>query len=141
MNQELYLFTISLFYVWLYTRKTGWSVGGIVTPGVLVLMRRSPYIILYMLIIGVLIAFPLDLLTRRYAVFGKERICIAFLLSASAMILMEVLFPGSVNWFGWIIPGLIAADIQRQGLNATLSGVSAISIVSLLTWNVILWIF
>ena len=33
-------------------------------------------------------------------------------------------------WLGWVVPGLVGADMQRQGAMPTLTGVVTLSIVT-----------
>ena len=39
-------------------------------------------------------------------------------------------FVQPLPWLGWVIPGLIAADMQRQGVLETLSALTAVSVLT-----------
>ena len=43
-------------------------------------------------------------------------------------------------WLGWVVPGLIGADIQRQGLNTTLTAVVSVSIATVMGVGLLQWV-
>ncbi|HOO63362.1 MAG TPA: poly-gamma-glutamate biosynthesis protein PgsC/CapC [Synergistaceae bacterium] len=131
MNREMLLFLISLLLGWFYYRRTGWSAGGLVTPGFLVLHRNDPEGVLLLLLLGVLLTFPLEYLVRRFRLFGRERMFAACVLSLGALALYSRGFPLSLHWYGWIIPGLVGAECQRQGIVPTLLSLASVGGASL----------
>jgi len=117
-----------------WSRRTGWNCGGLITPGLLALYSDTPLNCLYSILSGVLLAPILGLIVRYGRFYGRERVGAAMLLALAARCLWVYLLPsvGGVIplWLGWVVPGLIAADIQRQGLRITLAGVVSTSIAA-----------
>jgi len=130
-----------------WSRRTGWNCGGLITPGILAIHADMPLSCLYSLLAGVVLAPVLELLVRRWRLYGRERVGVAMLLALTARCLWVYLFPsmgGSVPlWLGWAVPGLIAADIQRQGLFITLAGAisAAVSAVFASSLIAVCWIY
>ena len=122
MTHEMGLFFLALLFSGIYSSRTGWGAGGVVTPGFLALHASRPLLLAAMLGGGVLLALPLEVLVRRFALFGRERLTVALLLSVGTLGVLEGLFAVPLPWYGWVSPGLVAADCQRQGALGTLGG-------------------
>lgn len=121
---------IGIFIGLIWSRKTGWSCGGVVTPGLLALYAHDWRGILGTLTLGILLSIPLKMLTQRWSLYGRERIGTAMLLALAARFFLgSVLFLNG-HWIGWVIPGLIAADTDYQGIGMTLCGVLSCSVVT-----------
>lgn len=101
-------------------RRTGWSCGGIITPGLLALCT-NPADALLMLAVGVALTPVLGVLSRLLGLYGRERTSAAMLLSLCVR-LASLPFTASPLTMGWVLPGLIAADSQRQGVLMTVCG-------------------
>jgi len=43
-------------------------------------------------------------------------------------------------WLGWVVPGLIGADIQRQGAVTTLTAVVAVSAATAMSVQLLQWV-
>ncbi len=131
MNREMLLFLLSLLLGWFYYRRTGWSAGGMVTPGFLVLHRNDLAGAFLLVLLGVLLAIPLEYMVRRFRLFGRERMFAACVLSLGMLALLNQVFPLSLHWYGWIIPGLAGAECQRQGILPTLLSLASVGGASL----------
>lgn len=119
MVQNLYTETVLLGVLisLLYTEVTGFS-AGLVVPGYLVLSLHSPV----RLIITLLVAIAAVLLCRGMAhwliLYGRRRftalLCLTFVLG----LLLDIwkVVPGAVGVIGVIIPGVIAREMDRQGI-------------------------
>ena len=109
-----------------WSRRTGWNCGGLITPGILAIHADMPLSCLYALLAGILLAPVLDIIVQRWSLYGRERIGAAMLLALAARSLCMYLLPSMgvavPLWLGWVVPGLLAADIQRQGIYITLAG-------------------
>lgn len=117
---------IALFY----SRRTGWSVGGLVTPGLLAVQAASPMNFAGALLLALVFAAILRPLVKIFGLFGRERVGAALLIA----ILFRLIFHGRLGtdifWFGWVAPGLIAADIERQGVPMTFAAVISASVAT-----------
>ncbi|MGI6075779.1 MAG: poly-gamma-glutamate biosynthesis protein PgsC/CapC [Pyramidobacter sp.] len=120
---------IGIFFSLIYEWRTGYGTGGLVSAGMLALSLYSPLRVLVCVATALLIWPVLAYPVRRYGIHGRARIGFAMLL-ALAVRLVSGRFIQPVPWVGWIIPGLIAADIQRQGPLETLCGLVSVSVLT-----------
>ena len=75
----------------------------------------------------------LELLVRFSGVYGRQRLAAAMLI-ALAIRYPVVSFGGEVSlWLGWVVPGLVGADMQRQGVLTTLAGALAVGSAAAMT--------
>lgn len=125
MNYEL-LF-IGLLIALLFISLTGYYPGGIIVPGYLILFIDQPLRLVGTIIASLIALVCFKIIAEQTILFGRRRfvfmiLCggvISFLLS----IILPQLFPGSIEFrvIGWVIPGLIANHLERQGILQTLS--------------------
>jgi poly-gamma-glutamate biosynthesis protein PgsC/CapC len=119
-----------------FTALTGVYPGGIIVPSYLVLFVQEP-----LRIVGTLIAALLAMAVYRLAsgwliLFGRRRF--VFLIMAGGMLafvghqLLPVLFPVSLEFrvIGWVIPGLIASHLERQGIVVTTAALVTVTVVT-----------
>ncbi|NJD20265.1 MAG: poly-gamma-glutamate biosynthesis protein PgsC [Gemmatimonadetes bacterium] len=112
---------LSLALAW----ATGVYPGGIIVPSYLVLFLREPERIVGTLVAALLTMAAYRLSARWLILFGRRRF--AFLVLAGALWaaagggILPFLFPASVEFrvIGWVIPGLIAHHMERQGAIVT----------------------
>lgn len=124
-----------------YSRRTGWSAGGLVTPGLLAVQAPAPLSFVGTLLMALLFAAILRLLTKIFSLYGRERVGAALLIA----IIFRLLFRGRLGvdafWIGWIAPGLIAADIERQGVLMTLSAAISVSIATAMAASLVFFVW
>lgn len=128
--QPEWVIGIAIAFSIFYTRKTGFSCGGIITPGLLALHIGDPARCAMALGVGVLLSAVLEGLVRLTGVYGRERLALSLLLALAARLIFQAFLPLPSPWLGWVVPGLVAADIQRQGLAGTLSGAVSVSVAA-----------
>lgn len=122
---------LGLFLGLVWTRRTGWGCGGIITPGLLALYAGEPVRAAAILAVGVLLTPFLAAVSRLFGLYGRERIGTAMLLALGAGVLLSLVdLPFETHWVGWVVPGLIAADADRQGLAMTLAGTVSCAVVT-----------
>lgn len=115
-----------------YYRQTGWACGGIITPGVAALYIHDPRALGISLAAGLVTALLLEGLVRVVGIYGRQRLAAALLI-ALALRYPVVGFSGEASlWLGWVVPGLIGADMQRQGAVDTLAAVVSVSLAAAL---------
>lgn len=117
---------VSLFY----SRRTGWSTGGLVTPGLLALQAADPLYFSGSLALAALFAVILRPLAHALSLYGRERVGAALLLAISFRLLFRGDFGVDAFWIGWIALGLVAADMERQGLAQTLAATVSASLAT-----------
>lgn len=126
------LFFCGLLLALLFIAVTGYYPGGIIVPGYLVLYADQPLRITGTIIAGLLAFFIYRLASRYLILFGKRRFVFLILISATLSFcfsfLMPFIFPVSseLKMIGWVIPGLIANNFDRQGIIVTFSSMAIV---------------
>ncbi|MCF7935079.1 MAG: poly-gamma-glutamate biosynthesis protein PgsC/CapC [Synergistales bacterium] len=108
-----------------YYARTGWGCGGIITPGFLALSLNAPSTLLLSLGVAAAVALLLRGAVRVLGVFGRQRMALALLLALLLRLGLSLHWAADSLWLGWVIPGLIAADLERQGPVHTIAAASA----------------
>jgi poly-gamma-glutamate biosynthesis protein PgsC/CapC len=129
------LFFTGLLLSLLFVAVTGYFPGGMIVPGYLALYAGQPLRIIGTLV-AALVAFLLYRLASRYLIlFGRRRfvflILSGALLSFGSSVLLPALFPAAIElkMIGWVIPGLIANQFDRQGVTLTVSSMAIVLVV------------
>ncbi|MGD8277044.1 MAG: poly-gamma-glutamate biosynthesis protein PgsC [Gemmatimonadota bacterium] len=105
---------------------TGVYPGGIIVPSYLVLFLSEPERIAGTLAAALLTLGVYLLASRWLILFGRRRFVFLILVGGLWSVLWRTLlpsvFPLSVEFavIGWVIPGLIANQLERQGIAVTL---------------------
>ena len=121
---------VSLFV----TETTGFSPGGVVTAGYLALFALQPVWLAGTLAVALVTWGVVRLLGRWLLLYGRRLFAMHLL---TGMLLGQALMlagRGLTHWdwgisvIGWIIPGLLSRDFDRQGLGPTVA-VTALAVV------------
>lgn len=129
---------IGLLVALLYIGITGWYPGGIIVPSYLVLFVDQPA-----RIAGTLLAALLTLLCFRIAshhliLFGRRRFVFMILVGGIWTLLWLAILPAVLplslefRVIGWVIPGLIANNFERQGVLLTTASLVTVTVVTYL---------
>lgn len=124
-----------------YSRRTGWSAGGLVTPGLLAVQAPSPLNFAGTLLLALLFASILRLLTKIFSLYGRERVGAAMLIAILFRLVFRNRLDADAFWIGWIAPGLIAADIERQGASMTLAATVSVSIATAIVMSLFFFVW
>ena len=131
---------LSIVFSFLSYELLGILSGGIVSAGYLAFYFNQPYRVLTTLLIAVVTCLVVKLLQHWIILFGRRRFMITVLLSIFLAQLIEhsfvflVAIPQDMRIIGYIIPGLIANDMEKQGIFKTIIMVVVIAgIIWLLT--------
>jgi poly-gamma-glutamate biosynthesis protein PgsC/CapC len=123
---------------------TGIYPGGIIVPSYLVLFIDQPARLVGTLVAS-LLTWAVYLVTSRWLIlFGRRRfasmILVGGLWALFGRAILPSVFPASVEFsvIGWVIPGLIANQFERQGVVVT--SASLVLVTVLLGWIGRLWI-
>jgi poly-gamma-glutamate biosynthesis protein PgsC/CapC len=133
---------ISLLFIGL----TGYYPGGIIVPSYLVLFMDQP-----LRIVGTLIAALLTMLCYRMAsryliLFGRRRFVFMILFGGIWTFLWILVFPSifpvsmEFRVIGWVIPGLIANNFERQGIMVTTAALITVTVITYFSGRIILMI-
>jgi poly-gamma-glutamate biosynthesis protein PgsC/CapC len=141
------LFFIGLAITLLFIGLTGFYPGGIIVPAYMVLFIDQPFRLLGTMIIA-LITWGLYRLASRYLIlFGKRRFVFLILAGACGAFLLSYFlprfFPASIELkvIGWVIPGLIASQLEKQGPAITISALAIVLTILFFVGKLFYWIF
>ncbi len=110
-----------------FSETLGLAAGGMVVPGYLALMIHEPLRIVGTLACALLTLGTLKLLSRFMLIYGRRRLVMAvlvgFVFGSLSRDLLLIRFhdtPLDIRTIGFVIPGLIANWMERQGVIQTL---------------------
>ena len=111
----------------IFSETLGLAAGGMVVPGYLSLMIHVPLRIVGTVACALLTLGLLKLLSRYALIYGRRRLVVSVLIGFSFGALSRDLFlvklhgsPVDLRTIGYVIPGLIANWMERQGVIQTL---------------------
>ena len=116
---------LSVILSFLVTDLTGLLTGGMVSAGYLAFYFSEPMRILSTFLLSALIALILRLSREFLILYGRRRFMLSILLSILFVYALEkayfIMSPLSLDLrvIGYIIPGLIANDMEKQGIIRT----------------------
>lgn len=120
----------------IFSETLGIAAGGMVVPGYLALMVHEPMRIAGTILVSLATLGVVKLISRYALVYGRRRIVVAvlvgFIFGAVSRDLLIFHVQGATLEFqtiGFIIPGLIANWMDRQGVVSTLSIMVTTSVV------------
>ncbi len=119
----------------IYYELVGISPGGVVAPAYFSLYIFYPHYILLTICIAIIVFFIINFLSSVTILFGKRRLLIAIITGFCIKYLLESLilnlnYPNyDIHFIGYIIPGLIANEIQKQKLIPTLLSIGIVTIL------------
>ncbi len=109
------------------TETIGLAAGGVVVPGYIALNLHNPDMVLSTIIIALIVYFLLNLISRYILLYGRRllivSIIIGYLLGYLTRIYPRISLE-TVNFdittIGFVVPGLIAYWMHRQGILETI---------------------
>src|SRR5512136_2426920 len=120
----------------LYASITGLYRGGIIVPGYLVLFLDQPARIVGSLIAALLTLLCFRLASRCVILFGRRKFVFMVLVGGIWTLLslrmLPMIFPVSLEFWaiGWVIPGLIANNFERQGVIVTTASLATVTVAT-----------
>jgi poly-gamma-glutamate biosynthesis protein PgsC/CapC len=132
LNPEAYL-VLGVVLGILFMELTDVSPGGLIVPGYLALFRDRPDRIALSLVIALLTVAVLRLAGRFLILFGRRRFALFLLAGFAIRVAAEFLLPmvspafGGLEAIGWLVPGIIASDMDKQGVPKTLLAAGAVA--------------
>lgn len=119
----------------------GLAAGGIVVPGYIALNFHKPWMLLGTLIVSLVTWLCIRIIGRFVFVYGRRRMVLAVLLGFLLGYFSRQLWAGGIGdvrleAIGYIIPGLIANWMERQGVYKTITtvlmGGAAVRLIAIL---------
>jgi poly-gamma-glutamate biosynthesis protein PgsC/CapC len=138
-DHETFCLAFGMLLGMFYYHRTGWACGGIITPGIIAMYIVDPGKIAVSIAAGLLVWILLDGLVRFFSLYGRQRLATAMLIALAVRYPLVSVWGETSLWLGWVVPGLIGADIQRQGVVTTLTAVVAVSIASAISVQLLQW--
>lgn len=125
---------MSVVLGFIFSEFLGIATGGLVSAGYLAFFMGSPLRVASTLAVAVLIYLITRLLQKWVIIYGKRRFMTVILLSIILTWVVEQVTRSGmtgldIRMVGFIIPGLIANDMLRQGVVKTLAATSIVAIV------------
>ena len=126
---------LSVIISFLTTELTGLLTGGMISAGYLAYWFGEPMRIVSTLLMSILIALIIRVSRHFLILYGRRRFMLSILLSIFGVYLVEKSyffvseFSFDMSIIGYIIPGLIASDMEKQGILRTTLALSAVTIV------------
>lgn len=121
----------------LFAEFFGFKAGGLVVPGYFAIFTFQPISILLTLGIAILTYLVMRLVASIVIVYGKRRTALAILTGYALGVAFRSLtgdhlggLGGDYQVIGFIIPGLIALWMDRQGVLETVSSLATVSMVT-----------
>lgn len=139
-DHETFCLAIGMLLGMFYYHKTGWACGGIITPGIVAIYIANPDQLAVSLAAGLVTWILLELLVRQFSLYGRQRLASAMLIALALRYPLVSLLGESSLWLGWVVPGLMGADMQRQGLVPTLAAVAAVSVATAMAVQLLQWV-
>lgn len=142
---EMVTIGIGIVVSLLYSETFGVAPGGIIVPGYLALGMLNPLSLAITLAISLLTFFLVRVLSTVTIVYGRRRTALMILVGFLIGSLVRAGFgvgamaePVEIEVVGYIVPGLIAIWIDRQGAAITFSSAITATVVTrlatLLAW-------
>lgn len=110
------------------TETVGFAAGGIVVPGYVALTLNEPLRVAVTVVVALVTYFLLKLLSHRFLVFGRRMlllgVLVGYLLGYITSLFPKLSIAGGrfdAGVIGYVIPGLIAYWMHRQGVIETLA--------------------
>jgi len=139
-DHETFCLAIGMLLGMFYYHKTGWACGGIITPGIVAIYIANWDKLAVSLAAGFVTWVLLELLVRQFSLYGRQRLASAMLIALALRYPLVSLLGESSLWLGWVVPGLMGADMQRQGLVPTLTAVVAVSVTTAMAVQLLQWV-
>ena len=133
---------ISLFL----TETVGVMAGGIIVPGYFAIHLHNPLMVIITFLISFITYFVVRILSKFMLIYGRRRLILCLLLGFFFGYLLRIIIDYNlviadsdntywinIEYIGYIIPGLIASWMDRQGILRTTSVILIVaSIVNLI---------
>lgn len=125
---------LSIILGFLSQEFLGLASGGLVSAGYLAYYFNSPYRIVSTLAMAILVYLTAKALEHFLFIYGRRRFALCVVLGIIyAWILNEVIVPTGaigldIRIIGYVVPGLIANDMMKQGILKTLAVIIIIAL-------------
>jgi poly-gamma-glutamate biosynthesis protein PgsC/CapC len=120
----------------LFTETVGLAAGGVVVPGYIAMSLQDPVRVLSTVLVALVTYGIVKILSRHILIYGRRLLIVSILLGYLIGYATRLFPPLPMNrsfiditTIGYVIPGLIAYWLNRQGVVETLSAMIIVSVV------------
>lgn len=128
----------------LFYEKQNLVPGGVIVPGYVALTLDRPYLLLSTFAVAIITLFVLRRVAGYIVLFGRRKFSLMMLMSflvawaiqsfvSLALSVSQVASVGPSGIFqviGFIIPGLVANSMERQGITKTMYALTVVSVIT-----------
>jgi poly-gamma-glutamate biosynthesis protein PgsC/CapC len=128
----------------LFYEKQNLVPGGVIVPGYVALTLDRPYMLFSTFAVAIVTLFFIKWLSNYLVLFGRRKFSLMMLLSfgvgwalqslvAVVLTVWQVPSVGPTGIFqviGFIIPGLVANSMERQGITKTMYALTAVAVIT-----------
>ncbi len=119
----------------IFFEVTDVSPGGLLVPGFIALCLELGRTDKLLLVVAIAIATALivSFAGRFLIFFGRRRFAVFLLAGFAIRVIVEAALPGvdsslsALEAIGWLVPGILASDLNRQGALSTFSALAAVT--------------
>lgn len=126
MYHEIVLAGVAISLI--FSELTGLSPAGLVVPGYIALCLQSPQRIIYTLGVAFVVLGIAKVLSYFVILYGRRRFAVMVLLSFAVDFLIGLLgiLPTDPGMIGVLIPGIIAGEMEKQGVFKSLLSLAVV---------------
>jgi len=127
------IIVIGIVIALIYGYFTGLSPAGLIVPGYIVLALSSPIKLLWTLVTVLITLGIYKLISRFTVLYGQRRFAIMVIIALLVGRLLTLLpIPlASISVIGYLVPGIIAKEYDRQGFVRTTYSLAIVSALTL----------
>jgi poly-gamma-glutamate biosynthesis protein PgsC/CapC len=138
-------FVVGILLALIYVEVLEIYPGGIVVPAYVALHLDAPERVLVTILVALSSLAAYRGLSRYLILFGRRRFALLVLLGAFFSQGAALVVPGlssggaEIQLIGWIVPGLLANNLERQKLIPTLASLLTVSIMTYFVVGTLSW--
>lgn len=126
MYHEIVLAGVAISLI--FSELTGLSPAGLVVPGYIALCLQTPQRVVYTLGVAFVVLGITKVLSYFVILYGRRRFAVMVLLSFAVDFLIGLLgiLPADPGMIGVLIPGIIAGEMEKQGVFKSLLSLTVV---------------
>lgn len=126
MYHEIVLAGVAVSLI--FSELTGLSPGGLIVPGYIALSLQTPQRVVYTIAVALAARGIAHLLSEWMILYGRRRFAVLILLSFAVNWAVNAsgLLPYDPGMIGVLVPGILAQDMEKQGVLKSLLSMSVV---------------
>ena len=129
-------FLVGLVVAVFFVELTDIYPGGVIVPAYFALYLDQPLMVAVTVLVAAASLFSYKILSRFFILFGKRRFVMLILLGVIWAQVWALIFPQffpeaeSMKAIGWLIPGLLANNLEKQKVILTLASLFIVATIT-----------